>query len=240
MSGAVGLLEREAVAEKRVYDAAVVLVDIEGTISPSAFVKTVLFPYAAARLRSYVVSRRFLPGVAAILEEARKLSGGDPVAALEAWQANDVKAKPLKTVQGWIWEEGYIEGAFAPPLFVDALDALRLWRSRGVPLYVYSSGSIAAQKLFFRYCREGDLRGLFSGHYDTSIGAKTEPDSYLAISERIGVAPGAILFLSDNAAELAAASAAGFEVGQVAKETAPDPRWPPIYDFGAIELVRRT
>jgi len=226
-------------AASQVFDAAAVLVDIEGTISSSDFVKGALFPYAAARLRDYVVKRRFEPGVAGLLEEARKLSVGDPIAALEDWQARDVKAKPLKTLQGWIWEEGYIEGAFAPPLFADALDALRRWRSLGVPLYVYSSGSVAAQILFFRYSSEGDLRSLFAGHYDASVGAKTEPESYRSISRGIGVAPGAILFLSDNAGEIAAASEAGFQVGHVTKETAPDRRWPPIRDFGEIELVRQ-
>jgi len=235
----VQLRELDEAADKLVYDAGVVLVDVEGTICPSDFVENVLLPYAAARLRGYAVSRRFLPAVAAVLEEARQLSGGDPIAALEAWQADGVQTQPLKTLQGWIWTEGYIEGALSPPLFADALAALRRWRSHGVPLYVFSSGSLAAQKLFFRSSREGDLRGLFNGHYDTTVGAKTDPDSYREISESIGVATGAILFLSDSADEVAAASAAGFQIGHVAKETAPDRRWPTIRDFGEIELIRR-
>ena len=237
MSASAALITRAE--PRRVFEAAVALVDIEGAISPAAFVKTTLFPYAAARLRSYVARHRFAPGVAALLEEARQLSGGDPVEALEAWQANDVEAKPLKTLQDWIWEEGYSEGAFAPEIFDDALAALRAWRAHGVPLYVYSSGSVKAQKLFFRYARAGDLRTLFSGHFDASIGPKTELESYLALSAEIGVAPAAILFLSDNPAELEAAASVGLQVGYVAKEVAAERRWPPIRDFGEIELIRR-
>jgi enolase-phosphatase E1 len=93
--------------------------------------------------------------------------------------------------------------------------------------------------LFLRHTTVGDLRSLFAGHFDASIGAKTEFESYLAISSEIGVAPGAILFLSDDPSEIAAAFIAGFQVGQVTKEVLPDPRWPAIRDFAEIELVRR-
>ncbi|MBV8661684.1 MAG: acireductone synthase [Hyphomicrobiales bacterium] len=217
------------------HGARIVLVDIEGTISPLAYVREVLFPYAAERLSAFVAARRDEPRVAAVLEEAAAISGGDPMSALEDWQRRDVKMKPLKTLQGWIWAQGYAEGAFASPLFPDALAAIRRWRADGLPIWVYSSGSLEAQDLFFRHSEAGDLRGLFSGFFDTTIGAKVETASYRRIAEAIGSAPSAILFLSDNGAELAAAADAGLKVALVVKDgQAADARWPLVTDFGGI------
>jgi len=87
---------------------------------------------------------------------------------------------------------------------------LRGWHAGGIALYVYSSGSVAAQKLFFQYSEAGDLTGLFSGHFDTEIGYKREIESYRRIARTIGLLPDSILFLSDVVEELDAAREAGF------------------------------
>jgi enolase-phosphatase E1 len=76
---------------------------------------------------------------------------------------------------------------------------LRAWRDEGKRLYVYSSGSVQAQELFFRHSEAGDLHALFDGFFDTEMGAKRDAASYRRIAEAIGVAPGEILFLSDIA-----------------------------------------
>jgi enolase-phosphatase E1 len=217
------------------------LLDIEGTISPLAYVREVLFPFAAARLAEFVRRRGGDPKVAALLDEARRLAGGaDPVAALEAWQRDDVKAPPLKALQGLIWAEGYAQGAFSSPIYPDALEAMRRWRGEGLPLYIYSSGSLQAQELFFEHSAAGDLRRLFAGRFDTTVGAKTDAASYARVAARIGAAPAAILFCSDNAAELVAAEAAELQVAHVVKDGArPDPRWPAVGDFSEIVLYPR-
>jgi enolase-phosphatase E1 len=220
------------------YPVDAVLLDIEGTISPLSYVRDVLFPFAAARLREFVRQHERDPDVAALLDESHRASGGeDALAALEKWHRDDVKAPPLKTLQGLIWAEGYAQGAFVSPVYPDALDALRRWQSEGVRLFVYSSGSLQAQDLFFRYSSAGDLRGLFSGHYDTTTGPKTLPQSYELISGQIGLPPGAILFCSDNPAELAAAETAGLLVAHIVKDGGQtDPRWRSIDDFAQIHV----
>jgi len=222
------------------FHVAAALVDIEGTISPLAFVKETLFPYAAERLRPYVEAHRDDPRVADLLVEVEELNGDDPLRALEKWQHHNIKVKPLKTLQGWIWAEGYAAGAFAPPLFEDALEALRRWRAQGLPLYVYSSGSLEAQELLFRHSAAGDVRGLFEDFYDTSVGSKLEAGSYLRIAAEIGVAPRDLLFLSDNPQELVAAELAGLQVAQVVKDAqASDARFAGVRDFGELVVTRK-
>lgn len=134
------------------YSVDAVLLDIEGTISPLSYVRDVLFPFTGSRLRDFVRRREREPEVAALLEETRRVSGSeDALSVLESWHRDDVKAPPLKALQGMIWAEGYAQGIFVGPVYPDALEAFHRWRSVGVRLFVYSSGSLQAQDLFFRY-----------------------------------------------------------------------------------------
>jgi enolase-phosphatase E1 len=221
------------------FTADAVLLDIEGTVSPVAFVRDVLFGYSRDHLAAFAAAHRGTPVVAAILSEAAALAGGaDPVAALLGWQDRDEKIPPLKRLQGMIWESGYRSGAFRGFLFPDALAALMRWKAAGLPLYVYSSGSVQAQHLFFRYNEAGDLRCLFSAHYDTDIGAKSDPAAYARIAGEIGGPLDRILFLSDNPRELEAAQAAGLQVAQAIKDgTRHDGRFPAITDFSLVSIV---
>jgi enolase-phosphatase E1 len=184
-----------------------ILTDIEGTTSSIAFVAETLFPYARAALPAYVAAHA--QDLAPLLDEVRAAEPGDPVATLQRWIDEDRKATPLKTIQGRIWAEGYAKGAFRGHVYPDAADALRRCSAAGCRLYVYSSGSVQAQRLIFRHSDQGDLEPLFSGWFDTTSGPKREAASYARIAEAIGEAAGAILFLSDVQAELDAAAAAG-------------------------------
>lgn len=224
--------------QKRI-DADAVLLDIEGTISPLSFVRDVLFPYSSERLLAFVASHRGDPIVQGALEQAASLAdGADPVAALVDWHARDVKAPPLKTIQGLIWESGFRSGAFCSPIFADALVALRRWRTAGVPLYVYSSGSVQAQLLFFEFSAAGDLRQLFTEHFDTTIGLKVDARSYQAIANAIGVEPDRIVFFSDASIELAAAATAGLKTVLVLNDdTPPNPIFKAIKDFDEVEIA---
>lgn len=74
---------------------------------------------------------------------------------------------------------------------------MRELRNKGRSLYIYSSGSIEAQKLLFAYSVDGNVLDLFSGHFDTTIGLKTESESYRTIARQIGISPDRILFLTD-------------------------------------------
>lgn len=219
--------------------ASVVLLDIEGTISPLSFVRDVLFAYSREHLEDFVASHRDDPAVAGLLKEASALAdGGDPIAALADWQDRDVKTPPLKKLQGMIWETGYRNGAFRSPLFPDALAALKRWHTAGIPLAIYSSGSVKAQLLFFEFGAAGDLRPMFFRHFDTDIGPKIESTSYTRISAEVGVSPGGIVFLSDAQKELEAAQAAGLQTVHVVKEnTERAPGFEEISDFGEILLA---
>lgn len=201
--------------------ASIVLTDIEGTTSAIDFVHRVLFPYACERLPAYVRTHASDPDVRAALDAVRAETGDADdeaaIATLLHWIDIDRKATPLKTLQGLIWETGYAERHFTAHVYVDAYDQLRAWHAAGVPLYVYSSGSIAAQKLFFGYSVFGDLLPWFRGHFDTTSGGKREADSYRRIAAAIGVAASEMLFLSDVEAELDAAREAGMGTVQLCR-----------------------
>lgn len=78
--------------------AEVVLLDIEGTIGPISFVREVLFPYSRERLRAFIAASRESAVVKDILDEAASLAdGGDPIDALDDWQAKDIKAPPSRS-----------------------------------------------------------------------------------------------------------------------------------------------
>jgi enolase-phosphatase E1 len=186
-----------------------IVTDIEGTTSSIAFVADILFPYARARLGDWVAAHPI--EAAPILAEVEAIEPGDPVATLIRWIDEDRKATPLKALQGMIWADGYKSGAFTGHVYPDAVAALRRWHESGLKLFVFSSGSIAAQKLLFGHSDAGDLTPLFSGYFDTMTGPKREAASYAAIAAAIGEAPGDILFLSDTPEEITAARAAGME-----------------------------
>lgn len=192
-----------------------VVTDIEGTTSSISFVKDVLFPFAKRNLEVFVATHKGSPAVRQCLDGARELAGKpslsdeDTVALLRQWIDEDRKATPLKSLQGLIWEQGYARGELQGHVYPDAVEGLRAWHARGLPLYVYSSGSIAAQKLIFGYTAWGDLTPLFSGFFDTTTGPKVESPSYTRIARELGLPPGQVLFLSDSVAELNAARSAG-------------------------------
>jgi enolase-phosphatase E1 len=133
------------------------------------------------------------------------------VETLQGWIDQDRKHTALKALQGLVWEAGYRNADFTAPIYPDAAPALRRWHQSGLPLYVYSSGSVPAQQLFFGHSDAGDLRPLISGWFYTEVGGKREAGSYAAIAERIKAKAQDVLFLSDVVEELDAARAAGMQ-----------------------------
>ncbi len=193
-----------------------ILTDIEGTTSSISFIKDVLFPYARNALPGFVATHRSNPEVrkwldAVAIEHGSICSDDVIVETLQGWIDQDRKHTALKALQGMIWEAGYRDAELAAPIYADASTALRSWHAAGLPLHVYSSGSVPAQKLFFGHSDAGDLTPLFSGWYDTEVGGKRDAASYVAIAERIGLPASEILFLSDVVEELDAAGLAGMQ-----------------------------
>lgn len=184
-----------------------ILTDIEGTTSSISFVADVLFPYARERLASYCAAHP--EATAPIFAAVQAIEPGDPIATMTRWIDEDRKITPLKTLQGMIWDGGFRDDAFKGHIYPDAVAAFRQWHAAGVNLYVFSSGSVAAQKLIFGFSEAGDLSPLLSGYFDTTTGPKREAIAYTRIANAIGLPIDQILFLSDVDAEIEAARAAG-------------------------------
>ncbi|MFM1812267.1 MAG: Enolase-phosphatase [Cyanobacteriota bacterium] len=221
------LLEPNDLQPRRIGGIDHVLLDIEGTTCPVSFVSTVLFPYAASHLEAYLQQHGDAPQLQQLLLAVRQAWADDGDAAkaglvctatgsvvpyLQWLISVDRKLTELKDLQGMIWADGYANGALKGPLFADVAPALRRWHRQGLGLSVYSSGSVAAQKLLYGHSNAGDLRPLFSGWFDTRSGPKGDSSSYQAISRQLGCPSERILFISDANAELDAARAAGLQV----------------------------
>ncbi|KAF9365776.1 hypothetical protein BGX34_008380 [Mortierella sp. NVP85] len=217
------------------YDA--VVSDIEGTTTPIVFVKETLFPYVTSKLKDFLKrnwdSEEMKSAVEALrVQAAKDIADGitdatpiavestdvtaekvqeDVIASVE-WQMKvDRKIGALKAFQGYMWKEGYENGDLKGDIYDDVIPALDQWKAEGKKMYIYSSGSIEAQKLIFGYTAKGDLKHYFSGYFDTTTGPKVEAQSYTKIAEQIAVDPAKILFLSDNINEIVAAKKAGFQ-----------------------------
>jgi methylthioribulose 1-phosphate dehydratase/enolase-phosphatase E1 len=210
-----------------------VLLDIEGTVCPIDFVYDVLFPHVRDELDAFTrkdwgseaMDRDLASFREQVLADQRAgVQGTVPIAedseGTEAIRISlvenalqqmsiDRKTTALKSIQGRLWRGGYEDGTLRSVVFDDVEGALQSWNARGVPVAIYSSGSIAAQKLFFRYTERGDMTPLLAGYFDTTTGPKREQKSYSDIAEALGTSPEAVLFATDIVAEAEAARAAG-------------------------------
>ena len=205
----------------------VLLLDIEGCTTSIAFVKEVLFPYVVEQIDAYLLT---IPdnGLGAIhsslSDDLLKLPNDHPckpnpahtqvtrdviAAIVKGMVAADVKATGLKGLQGKMWKTGYDNGTIQGHVYEDFVPMLEWCQSQGIQVYIYSSGSIGAQKLLFGHSIKGDLQKHFAGHFDTTSGSKKEPASYQTIAKSIGVDPSEVTFVSDAEAELVAAKEAG-------------------------------
>lgn len=196
-----------------------ILLDIEGTTSSISFVHDVLFPFARQHLADFLSlhwdEQAVREACARIAQDAKLPDASQAEILAEAYRLMDRDAKDtgLKTLQGLIWDEGFRGGRLQSHLFDDVLPALHLWNERGFDVRIFSSGSIQAQKAFFKFTPHGDLLDQFRGHYDTTIGSKRESASYRRIAADMGLPADKILFLSDVPAELDAARSAGMQTG---------------------------
>ena len=209
-----------------------ILLDIEGTTTPIAFVVNQLFPYARSHLRQHLEGHATSRTCAALLDQLREEHAADQRAAepVPAWldappsarldsavryaewlMDRDRKATPLKSLQGEIWEEGYQRGELVGEVFADVPAALARWHARGLQIGIFSSGSALAQRLLFRHSSAGDLTPCLGWYFDTTMGKKADADSYRRIAAAMNALPQAIVFVSDLVAELDAARDAGLQ-----------------------------
>lgn len=210
--------------EAKLFSAKAILTDIEGTTTSITFVKNVLFPYAKTHVFDYLIAHEHDEAVSSIISEIRQMIQSPEAdlstiaSTLLTWMEQDKKFTPLKTLQGLIWEDGYHRGEFHGHIYEDVYPQLQKWNDQGIALYIYSSGSVFAQKLLFGYTKFGDLTHLFSGYFDTRIGIKKESAAYAAIAKEIGCEPEEILFLSDSIVELDAAQSIGMQTVMLCRD----------------------
>lgn len=197
------------------------ILDIEGTVCPISFVKDVLFPYFSEKVPEIVkINDGEKPADANIASILNQFPGNmhndQLVSYILELVRKDVKDPVLKQLQGYIWAEGYRSGAIKAPIYKDAIDFIR----RKQDVYIYSSGSVKAQKLLFNHVEDPrtgqtiDLQPEIRDYFDINTsGKKTEASSYHNILKDIGMDnhPEQVMFISDNVLELHAAVAAGLK-----------------------------
>ena len=142
-----------------------ILTDIEGTTTDVAFVYDVLFPYFRTNLGAWknvdsIEMNEVLSETQRLVSEeigATGLSREMLFNQLLAWSLEDRKVTPLKQLQGMVWKTGFESGALKGHVYPDVLPSLQRWKSLGINVAIFSSGSIAAQKQLFGYSVDGDL-----------------------------------------------------------------------------------
>ena len=224
-----------------------VVLDIEGTTGSAAHVHEQLFPFARDRFAGWLAAHRGEAQHEELLREIRMhtgkpgMTGSEAAATLAAWSDDDVKAPPLKKIQGLIWAEGYADGSLKGHVYDDVPTAFVRWREQGVELYIYSSGAVQAQHDWFAHTPHGDLSVFLTGYFDLdSAGGKRERSSYEAITRAIRAPASRTLFLSDVREELDAATGAGWQAIGVRRPD--DPREADIEGHptvGTLDEVRR-
>lgn len=203
-----------------------ILLDIEGTTTPIDFVHQTLFPFAKEKIGAFV--KENFDQIQAEIEQlkneyrkdfAEQIYGRNFRAEVPETVVDylkflievDRKSTPLKSLQGRIWQAGYESGELESVMFPDVPTAFERWKTQKKTIAIFSSGSVLAQKLIFRYSNFGDLSGFISAYFDTHIGGKRESESYQKIASELGFSSAEILFISDISAELDAAQEAGLQ-----------------------------
>lgn len=211
-----------------------VLLDIEGTTTPIAFVHKVLFSYARSQVQSFLREHFGSAELLADVQQLREEHATDVKQHLQPPELGDVsvdlsrdaeidslgeyvcwlidrdrKSTGLKSLQGKIWKRGYSDGTLKAELFPDVRPAFERWRGAGLKISIFSSGSSLAQKLLFAHTEAGDLSGFIDNYFDTTIGSKTDVQSYRRIASALSLPAQEVLFISDVVPELDAAAAAG-------------------------------
>jgi enolase-phosphatase E1 len=231
------MFQRRTVDDDMMQDVRAILLDIEGTTTPIAFVHDVLFSYAREHVREFLAANSAAEDVALLREEQAidVKEGRNPPTELTAyveWLISlDRKSTGLKSLQGRIWRQGYVEGSLKSQVFADVAPAFARWRERGLRISIFSSGSVLAQQLLFAHTEAGDLTPFIESYFDTTVGKKGEAESYRRIADVMGLEPEEILFVSDVVAELEAAS----DVGMKTLLSIRPGKYPSIRSFDEID-----
>ena len=227
-----------------------ILLDIEGTTTPIDFVYKTLFPFASSHVQDFLRQHGQEAETADLVEQLAVMSIEDRALGAPPWLdatedelvasatsfvqwliGRDSKITPLKSLQGKIWEEGFLRGELRGQVYPDVAPAFARWKSQGRLLAIFSSGSILAQQLLFTHSNSGDLSKFLEGYFDTTTGPKRDEISYRIIGARH------VLFLCDAVAELDAAGAAGMRTALLVRPGVHRPRIAVHPEIDGFELL---
>lgn len=237
----------------------VILLDIMGTTTPESYFLETLPQYAKAHLSGFLERFRSLPEVKSNLADLKRMHSDDVQAGESPppWDAEDARsdlkcimdyccwlidlksnAPPLRYLEDYVWEEGYRSGKLQGEVYPELPEVMDKWRSMGLSICTYSSGSVFSQQLIFTSTKHGDLMPLIKGYFDTSVGAKNMPQSYTRIAGILGVRPEEIIYFSRSLEEVKAAKKAGLKVILMVRERAvegsEDPGFESLSDFSVF------
>ncbi len=193
-----------------------IVCDIEGTTTSLSFVHQVLFPISHRKMDQFVRDN----WQSGLVQEFNQATPEETSALLRSWIEADRKDTNLKSIQGSIWKQSFVSGEIRGHVYPDVLVCFQKWKNSGIRISIFSSGSIEAQKLIFRYSEAGDLSPFIDRYFDTTTGSKRDSASYAKIAVQLNLAAPEILFLSDVSEELDAARTAGMRTIQVLREGA--------------------
>jgi enolase-phosphatase E1 len=237
---------------------AAIVLDLEGTMTPTSFVYEALIPYARDQVAAFLEHHRTDEAVlrdlrGLLAERARDAAAGhapppwqDELPSLEVqsatayvhWlMARDRESAPLRSLQGKIWSLGLRRGRLTGLVYDDVAPAVRRWTAAGKRVCTFSATSAATQRLLLSRNEAGDLAPMFEAHFDAGTGAQREVDSYRRIADALALPPGRMLYLSDLEAELDAASDAGLHTVLCVRpgaEARAEPGHPRIRSFGEV------
>jgi enolase-phosphatase E1 len=197
-----------------------ILCDIEGTTSSLSFVHDVLFPLSYDRMEDFIKQNWNSDSIRKESEQIKLEDPDEVIKILRSWIREDRKEGALKSIQGKIWKDGFESGKIRGHVYQDVPENFRKWRDSGIKICIFSSGSIEAQKLLFKYSEAGDLSIFISSYFDTTSGPKRDTASYKKIASELSLPTANILFLSDVQSELDAARNAGMQTTQLLREIA--------------------
>ena len=211
-----------------------VLCDIEGTTTSLSFVHDVLFPLSSDEMGKFVETNWNTAEIQTLRSKISPFTPENVTATLRNWIQSDFKFTELKAIQGKIWKQAYETGAIRSHVYPGVSHSFRAWKGAGKKIAIFSSGSVQAQKLLFRYSEAGDLTLFIDEYFDTTTGPKKDPASYRVIANKLGLDPAEVLFLSDTVAELDAARESRMQTTQLIRDDAASTTHPVAHSFADL------
>jgi len=202
-----------------------IVLDIAGTVTPLKFIEETLLPFAVKNAEEFLKSnweKEEIQSIAKeLLPDESELDAAKIFEHFKKLTEEKSEEKPIKSLQGLIYKNGYDNGDLKAEIFEDVKNFISTY-SQTKKMAIYSTGSIDSQKMLFANTTQGDLSDFIHNYFDQSLGLKTDSASYEKIAKELSLSPEEMVFISDSVAENEAAKAAGFTAVLVKREGNPE------------------